>query len=111
LLKNYKKVLADIHLDSERRSAFTIEQVPVKAVYRKHGAQQKLVTYQKYGIPVEASLAASAKKVAAKTTLASTPSSGSVSAWIDESQESYLTPITIGKDTLHVVFDTASSDL
>ncbi|CAA9958262.1 acid protease [Pyrenophora teres f. maculata] len=95
-----------------KRSSFTVEQVSAKAVPQKSGAQKKVATFRRYGLPVDARLAAAAEKTQKKAMFEeSAVSSGSVSAWQGALQSRFFSPITVGKDTVHVLFDTGSSDL
>jgi aspergillopepsin I len=95
-----------------KRSAFSVEQVP-RSVYLKNGPQQKVKALRKHGKAVPASLLEAAENRASMASVVTTESTnGTVPAVPnDEYDSAYLSPVTVGNTTVHLDFDTGSSDL
>ncbi|RMZ68856.1 aspartic endopeptidase pep1 [Pyrenophora seminiperda CCB06] len=110
VLLTFANVVVSSPVELQKRSTFSIEQVPAKVAHRKPGAVLKAAAFQRHGIPMHTSLQASAEN-AANRVLSHPPYNGSVSAWNDYYHVMYLCPVTIGEDTLHLLFDTGSSDI
>jgi len=83
----------------EKRKAFTVTQVE-KGKFIRNGAASVAKTYEKYGKPVPANVAAAA---AAQGSVTAAPS--------DEYDSSYLCPVDVGGTTMELDFDTGSADL
>lgn len=85
----------------KRGKTFTLEQVH-RGNFTKNGPSQVVKTFNKFGkaAPVEAVAAAAAASTGTVTT---TPG--------DEYDSLYLTPVTVGSNTLELDFDTGSADL
>ncbi|KAH9872236.1 hypothetical protein IAQ61_005071 [Plenodomus lingam] len=97
----------------EKRSAFSVEQVP-HTTYLKNGPAQKVKTLRKYGKPVPQSLldAAESRDAVGETFTASAVGDGSDPAVpSDQYDSSYLSPVTVGSTTVELDFDTGSADL
>jgi len=98
----------------EKRKAFTVQQVE-RATFIKNGPEQMIKTLRKYGKPVPQNLidaAAAYKSGEAVQADDSAGDSGSAPAVPgDQYDSSYLSPVTLGSTTVHLDFDTGSSDL
>jgi hypothetical protein len=81
----------------EKRDAFSVEQV-AHGTFRKNGPAQMIKTLRKY-----------AENHAAVQAQAGTGSDPAVPS--DSYDSSYLSPVTVGSNTLHLDFDTGSADL
>ena len=85
------------------RSTFEIKQVAGGKVF-KNGPIQMLKTYNKFAnVGAQAPAEVVAAAAAAQT--------GSVTASPEQYDQSYLCPVTLGANTLHLDFDTGSADL
>ncbi|RAR11873.1 acid protease [Stemphylium lycopersici] len=94
-----------------KRSEFSVEQVP-RSTYLKNGPEQKVKALRKHGKAVPDSLLKAAEERASNTVVAAAAESGSAPATPgDEYDSLYLSPVTIGSTTVHLDFDTGSSDL
>ena len=85
------------------RSTFSVQQVAVGKVL-KSGPLAMMKTYEKYAV---IGAVAPANVVSA----AAAVQSGEVVATPSSYDESYICPVTVGSQTLHLDFDTGSSDL
>lgn len=86
----------------EKRGTFSITQIEA-GKYLKSGPIAMSKTFQKYGKPVPANVAAAAAAAA---------QSGEVSANPEDSYDSeYLCPVDVGGTTMNLDFDTGSADL
>ncbi|KAF2845954.1 aspartic protease PEP1 [Plenodomus tracheiphilus IPT5] len=97
----------------EKRATFSVQQVP-HTVFLKNGPAQKVKTLRKYGKPVPQSLldAAGSRAAVGDTVTASAAGSGSDPAVpTDQYDSSYLSPVTIGRTSVELDFDTGSADL
>ncbi|KAH9870170.1 hypothetical protein J1614_007093, partial [Plenodomus biglobosus] len=97
----------------EKRSAFSVKQVP-HTTYLKNGPAQKVKTLRKYGKPVPQSLLAAAESRAAvgeAFTAAAADSGSDPAVPSDQYDSSYLSPVTVGSTTVELDFDTGSADL
>lgn len=97
----------------EKRSAFSVKQVP-HTTYLKNGPAQKVKTLRKYGKPVPRSLLAAAESRAAVVeafTAAAADSGSDPAVPSDQYDSSYLSPVTVGSTTVELDFDTGSADL
>lgn len=92
----------------EKRDAFSVEQV-ARGTYRKNGAAQVAKTFRKYGKAVPANILAAAENNDVVTVQDDTGSDPAVPS--DQYDSSYLSPVTVGSNTLHLDFDTGSADL
>lgn len=82
----------------------------VRSILKIHpGAAQVAKTFRKYGKAVPANILAAAENNEAVTTLDDTGSDPAVPS--DQYDSSYLSPVTVGSNTLHLDFDTGSADL
>ncbi|CAN9122570.1 unnamed protein product [Alternaria alternata] len=92
-------------------TSFSVEQVP-RSTYLKNGPEQKIKALRKHGKAVPQSLVEAAQNRASNTVVAAAAASGSVpAAPNDEYDSAYLSPVTVGTTTVHLDFDTGSSDL
>ncbi|KAH7066915.1 aspartic peptidase domain-containing protein [Paraphoma chrysanthemicola] len=92
----------------EKRKAFTVEQVQ-RGLYHKNGPEQIAKTLRKFGKVVPDHILAAVENTKAVQAAAV---SGTVPAVPGDSYDSsYLSPVTVGSTTLHLDFDTGSSDL
>jgi aspergillopepsin I len=92
-------------------TSFSVEQVP-RSTYLKNGPEQKIKALRKHGKAVPQSLIEAAQNRASNTVVAAAAASGSVPATPnDEYDSAYLSPVTVGSTTVHLDFDTGSSDL
>ncbi|KAH7071653.1 aspartic peptidase domain-containing protein [Paraphoma chrysanthemicola] len=92
----------------EKRKAFTVEQVQ-RGLYHKNGPEQIAKTLRKFGKVVPDHILAAVENTKAVQAAAV---SGTVPAVPGDSYDSsYLSPVTVGTTTLHLDFDTGSSDL
>ncbi|KAF2124713.1 Asp-domain-containing protein [Dothidotthia symphoricarpi CBS 119687] len=98
-----------VQLDKlEKRSTFSVEQVK-HSTYLKNGPAQIAKTFRKYGKTVPDHILAAADNAASVSAAAVT---GTVPANPSDSYDSsYLSPVTIAGKTVHLDFDTGSSDL
>lgn len=100
----------------DKRSTFTVEQV-ARSKHIKNGPEQMIKTLRKYGKPVPDQLlkaAADAKASFADAGIATTAAAGQgtdPAVPSDQYDSSYLSPVTIAGTTVHLDFDTGSSDL
>ncbi|KAF2034105.1 Asp-domain-containing protein [Setomelanomma holmii] len=92
----------------EKRKTFTVEQVQ-KSTFRKNGAEQLAKTIRKYGKAVPDHVLAAVEN--SKAVQAAADSGTVTAAPGDAYDSSYLSPVTVGTSTLHLDFDTGSSDL
>jgi hypothetical protein len=92
----------------EKRDTFSVEQV-ARGTFRKNGPAQMVKTFRKYGKPVPDHILAAAENSATVSADANTGSDPAVPS--DEYDSSYLSPVTVGSNTLHLDFDTGSADL
>jgi hypothetical protein len=92
----------------EKRDAFTVEQV-ARGTFRKNGPAQMAKTYRKFGKTVPDHILAAAENTATVQAAADTGSDPAVPS--DQYDSSYLSPVTVGSNTLHLDFDTGSADL
>ncbi len=97
--------------DADKGTSFSVEQVP-RSTYLKNGPEQKIKALRKHGKAVPQSLIEAAQNRASNTVVAAAAASGSVPATPnDEYDSAYLSPVTVGSTTVHLDFDTGSSDL
>jgi hypothetical protein len=96
----------------ERRDAFSVKQV-AHGKYWKNGANEKIKVLRKYGKPVPQELIDTAAAASAQVEAAAAGTSTGTDPAVpsDEYDSSYLSPVTVGTTTVHLDFDTGSSDL
>jgi hypothetical protein len=95
----------------EKRKAFSVGQVE-RSTYLKIGPEQMAKTLRKYGKAVPQTLLDAAANYASVTEAAAAAESGTAPAVPGDQYDSlYLSPVTVGSSTLHLDFDTGSSDL
>ncbi|KAF1833104.1 aspartic protease PEP1 [Decorospora gaudefroyi] len=97
----------------DKRSAFSIEQVP-RSRYLKNGPQQRVRALRKHGkaVPAELLKAATLRANMSSGVVTAATGKGTVPAVPeDEYDSAYLSPVTVGNTTVHLDFDTGSSDL
>jgi len=92
----------------EKRDAFEVKQV-AHGLHRKNGPAQIAKTLRKYGKAVPAHIQAAADNNAVVQAAADTGSDPAVPS--DQYDSSYLSPVTVGSNTVHLDFDTGSADL
>jgi|TARA_R110002003_G_scaffold130_6_gene12202 aspergillopepsin I len=92
----------------EKRKAFTVDQVQ-RGLYRKNGPEQIAKTLRKYGKAVPDYILAAVENNKAVEAAADSGTAPAVPG--DAYDSSYLSPVTVGSTTLHLDFDTGSSDL
>ncbi|KAL5117962.1 Aspartic protease snp2 [Pleosporales sp. CAS-2024a] len=98
----------------EKRNAFTIKQV-AHGTFKKNGPASKVKTLRKYGKEVPAELLAAATAAEAATAVTDAAAAGTTGTDSanpsDAYDSSYLSPVTVGSNTLNLDFDTGSADL
>ncbi|KAF1914641.1 aspartic peptidase domain-containing protein [Ampelomyces quisqualis] len=92
----------------QKRDAFSVEQV-ARGTFRKNGPAQVAKTLRKYNKAVPANILAAAENNEAVSVQDDTGSDPAVPS--DHYDSSYLSPVTVGNNTLHLDFDTGSADL
>jgi hypothetical protein len=92
----------------QKRDAFSVEQV-ARGTFRKNGPAQMVKTLRKYGKAVPDNLLAAAENGASVQAEADTGSDPAVPN--DAYDSAYLSPVTVGSNTVHLDFDTGSADL
>jgi hypothetical protein len=99
---------------TDKRSAFSVEQVP-RSIHLKNGPQQKVKALRKHGKAVPEHLIQAADlraSMADSSVVTAAAADGTVPAVPnDEYDSAYLSPVTVGSTTVHLDFDTGSSDL
>jgi len=89
-------------IEERKNQGRSVVQVVHNHGFLTTGAHSMMRTYMKYGKAPPANV---------KTAVASSSSSGTVAASPEQYDSEYLSPVTIGGQTLHLDFDTGSSDL
>ncbi|KAI9711245.1 MAG: Type I transmembrane sorting receptor [Bogoriella megaspora] len=85
---------------SQSHSHFKISQVATGRKFTRNGAQSVMKTYQKFSKTVPSHVQAAAAAV-----------SGAATTTPEPNDQEYLTPVTVGNNTLNLDFDTGSADL
>ena len=89
-----------VPIEERSKQGFSVKQNVHNEGFLTTGAHSVMKTYMKYNkAPPAAVMAAAAA------------SSGTVAATPEQYDSEYLSPVTIGGQTLHLDFDTGSSDL
>ncbi|OAL04992.1 acid protease [Phaeosphaeriaceae sp. SRC1lsM3a] len=92
----------------QKRDAFSVEQV-ARGTYRKIGPQQVAKTLRKFGKTVPDNILAAVDNAASVQAASDTGTDPAVPS--DQYDSSYLSPVTVGSNTVHLDFDTGSADL
>ena len=88
------------HYHLSPRSQFKVEQVATGRTNARNGAREVRKTFLKYS-----------KEVPTAVEKAAAAQSGSVTTTPEANDAEYLTPVTVGNNTLNLDFDTGSADL
>ena len=92
--------LLAVSVAAPTKQGFTVEQVPRNVGQLTHGAHLVAKTYKKFG-----------KEVPSHVQRAAAAVTGTVTASPEQYDSEYLSPVSVGGQTVNLDFDTGSADL